>query len=55
MGAKSMRELAVEEAKKILSENTGPVIPEDQAQEILKMAKAYHKNAQDKLKKQEGK
>ena len=55
MGAKSMRDLAVEEARKILNENTEPVIDKDQAQEILKMAKAYHKNAQEKLKKQEGK
>jgi trimethylamine--corrinoid protein Co-methyltransferase len=55
MGAKSMRELAVEEAKKILAENTEPVIPPDQADEIMKMAKFYHKSAQEKLKKQEGK
>jgi len=50
-----MRDLAVEEAKKILQENIDPVIPKDQAEEILKMAKAYHKKAQEKLKKQEGK
>ena len=55
MGAKSMRDLAVEEAKKILSENTEPVIAKDQAEEILKMARAYHKEAQERLKKQEGK
>ncbi|MCL4385745.1 MAG: trimethylamine methyltransferase family protein [Actinobacteria bacterium] len=55
MGSKSMNELAREEAARILKENTEPVISREQTEEILKMAKSYHKQAQERLKKQEGK
>lgn len=49
-GQKDMRMAANEEAKRILNENTEPVISKDQTDEISKMAKSYHKKALKKLK-----
>ena len=49
-GAKSMREAANEAAKNILKEKIQPVISDEQAEEIAKMAKAYHQKAIMKLK-----
>jgi len=51
MGGKSMQQAAGEIAKKIISENDKPYIPEEQTKEILEMAKAFHKKAIMNLKK----
>jgi len=51
MGGKSMQQTASEVAKRILAENDKPFIPEDQAKEIMEMAKAFHKKAIENLKK----
>lgn len=48
-GGKSMRELANEEAKRILQEHTEPVISKEQTEEILKMAKSFHRKALRKI------
>jgi trimethylamine---corrinoid protein Co-methyltransferase len=44
-GAKSMRQAANERAKEILIENTEPVITKEQHDEIMNMAKGFHKKA----------
>ena len=49
-GAKSMRDVAADEVRKILSENDMPFISAEQAKEITDMAKAFHKKALEKLK-----
>lgn len=50
-GGKSMRDAAIDVARKILSENDRPFISSEQTKEILDMAKAFHKKAVERLKK----
>jgi trimethylamine--corrinoid protein Co-methyltransferase len=49
-GGKSMREVANDLAGKILKENNEPVISRDQTDEIMDMAKSFHKRAIEKSK-----
>ena len=49
-GGKSMREAANDLAGKILKENNEPVISRDQTDEIMDMAKSFHKRAIEKSK-----
>lgn len=50
-GSKDMRTFANEIARKILTEKTEPIITKEQAEEIVAMAKSYHKKALERSKK----
>jgi trimethylamine--corrinoid protein Co-methyltransferase len=49
-GSKSMREAANDAARKILTENNEPAISREQTDEIMNMAKSFHKRAIEKSK-----
>jgi trimethylamine---corrinoid protein Co-methyltransferase len=53
-GSKDMRKSANEIVRKILDENTEPVITMEQTKEINAMANSYHKKALERLKKGNG-
>jgi trimethylamine--corrinoid protein Co-methyltransferase len=51
LGGKTMQQAANDAASKILAENKEPAISVQQTEEIMNMARSFHKRAVEKLKK----